>query len=106
MSITETKMLVADWLLSSPARKTVNNAWTEEYITDAAQMLMEAYCKIEQLEIAHKGIVAENKRLADLRDAKTEELRNLLRQAESKLSVSCNRPLSLIAQIRDHLRIP
>lgn len=103
MNLTDAKKHVRDWLWENPARTTVNREWDDQYITDAAQMLMEAHCKIEQLELAYKGVIAENKRLAELRDLKTEELRGLLRKAEAALMTSCTKPMALILDIRRHL---
>lgn len=59
MNLLDAKKYVSAWLWKSPARKTVNREWDEEYITDAAQMLMDNFCKTEQLEIANKSLTEE-----------------------------------------------
>lgn len=61
MNLEDAKKAVREWLFNCPARTTVNREWDNQYITDAAQMLMESHCKIEQLEIAHKSLVEELK---------------------------------------------
>lgn len=79
MNLDDAKKEIGEWMHRSKLR--VSDGWNSDQITDAAQMLMEAYCKIEQLRIAHAGLVEENQRLAALRDTKTEAAREVLIKA-------------------------
>lgn len=105
MNLDDAKQFVRDWLFNSDSRTTLAREWDNQHITDAALMLMDIHCKLEQSNIANKSLLEENQRLAKLRDFKTEKLRDLLYRAQIALEKSCTKPMSLIFEIREHLRL-